>query len=367
MSESTSYLAPNIHQGARENDAVFLGWQTIINGELIPLYTVTVEGHPLFHSTVSDVTLRKMHLRIPHTPSPYPSAKPSPWHRIGTALNHPATGSEAIEAAGLNYTIVKEPLKPHMGMMHAWALVRTDTRKVLGVVGDSYVPLQNKDAFAFFDPLMGKLEATYEIAGTLDHGKNVWLLARLPGFIRVRSNDIVHKYLLIIYSHGGRSSFRVKPIPIRAICNNALTAAIHGAEEVKTLYAQYTGDDLQQIDDLREWIDSIYKQLDAVFNRMAIEKISEKQLMEYVKTLVPDSEGSIVDAEADEIRNAILGLHTSGQGASLAPGTLWGALNSVVEYADHFVPGKESEEFNRKERLKLKAFHMAEHMLEGAA
>lgn len=364
MPESKNNPISNLHQTTGKNDAVFLGWQSIIDGEMIPLYTVMLEGHPLFHSTVSDVTLRKMHLRIPHTPSPYPSARPSPWHRIGIPLNHPATAREAVAGAGLDYTVVKEPLKPHLGTMQAWALIRTDTRKILEVVQDNLMPLQNKDAFAFFDPLMKELDATYEIAGTLGHGKDVWLLARLPGYIKVRSNDIVNKYLLFTFSHGERSCLRVKPAPIRAVCNNALAAVLHGTEESKTFYSQYAKENLIQIDALREWVDSVYSQLDAEFNRMALVEISDRQLMEYVKTLVPDGERPIASVETDEIRNAILTLHALGQGARLARGTLWGALNSVVEYTDHFVPGEDYEEINRKEQLKLKACRLAAQTME---
>lgn len=97
---------------------------------------------------------------------------------------------------------------------------------------------------------------------------------------------------------------------------------------------------------------------------MALVEISDRQLMEYVKTLVPDGERPIASVETDEIRNAILTLHALGQGARLARGTLWGALNSVVEYTDHFVPGEDYEEINRKEQLKLKACRLAAQTME---
>jgi len=51
-------------------DAVFIGWQELRSGELVPLYTVTAKQHPLYHSTVSEQTLRKQHLEIPRTPPP---------------------------------------------------------------------------------------------------------------------------------------------------------------------------------------------------------------------------------------------------------------------------------------------------------
>jgi hypothetical protein len=53
---------------AANSDAVFIGWQKTLTGEVFPLYNVTAQGHPLYCSTVSDQTLRKQNLKIPQTP-----------------------------------------------------------------------------------------------------------------------------------------------------------------------------------------------------------------------------------------------------------------------------------------------------------
>ena len=49
----------------------------------------------------------------------------------------------------------------------------------MGVVSDRYKVVQNVDAFSFTDELLGK-GVRYETAGSLQEGKKVWLLARLP-------------------------------------------------------------------------------------------------------------------------------------------------------------------------------------------
>lgn len=51
-----------------DSDAKFLGWQKRPTGEPIALYNVMAEQHPLFHSTVSEKTLREQNLAIPPTP-----------------------------------------------------------------------------------------------------------------------------------------------------------------------------------------------------------------------------------------------------------------------------------------------------------
>jgi hypothetical protein len=48
-----------------DSDANFLGWQKTSSGDFFPLFNITVADHPLYQSTVSDATLRKLCLRVP--------------------------------------------------------------------------------------------------------------------------------------------------------------------------------------------------------------------------------------------------------------------------------------------------------------
>jgi len=356
-------------------EIVFLGWQKTTSGEMFPLYNILRAGHPSYLSTVTQKTLQLLHLPIPRTPSPYADAGPSPWHNLGTELDNLGTAREAIEAAGLNFTVVKKPLKEVMELNQPasasgrWATVRTDTGKILGIVGDSYEPIQNRDAFTFFDTLTGSGEAIYETAGALGQGERIWILAKLPGYIKVHGNDIVNKYLLLSNSHDGSTPVRIKLTPIRVVCNNTLTAALTGAEEVNVRHTLNAAEDAKQALSLLGLSNSLYEQLDTIFNRMALKKITDKQLLDYVRALVPDNEEDEDTARTKQIRNDVLALHESGQGSSLARGTLWGAYNSVTEYTDHLMvdvnPAKRLESiwFGRGEQLKQKAFQLAESMV----
>ena len=59
------------------------------------------------------------------------------------------------------------------------ANVRDTDQKVLGVVSDKYQVVQNEEAIAFTDALLGE-GVQYETAGSLADGKMIWLLAKLP-------------------------------------------------------------------------------------------------------------------------------------------------------------------------------------------
>ena len=114
---------------------------------------------------------------------------------------------------------------------------------------------------------------------------------------------------------------------------------------------------------------SLYEQLDVIFNGMANKKITQEQLREYVQALVPDNEEAENTARTEKIRNSVLQLHDEGYGAKLARGTVWGAFNSVAEYTDHMMLDEDSTTllnsiwFGRGEQLKLKAFRLAEKMM----
>jgi phage/plasmid-like protein (TIGR03299 family) len=355
-------------------EAKLLGWQKTSWGDIFSLYNILKIGHPSYQSTVVEETLRALHLHIPRTSSPYLDVKPSPWHNLGTELANPATAREAIKAAGLNYTVVKKPLKevvdlsPPADLSDRWATVRTDTGDVLGIVGDGYEVIQNKDAFKFFDTLVGTDDAMYETAGVIGRGERMWILAKPPGFIKVHGNDIVSKYLLLTNSHDGSSRVRVKLTPIPVVCNNTLTAALQGTGEVHVRHTVHAAEDMEQALSLLGLSDTLYQHLDATLNRMALTKTSDKQLLNYVRALVPDNEEGEDNAKNQGIRKAVHELYESGQGADLSRGTLWGAFNCVTEYTDHEMEENpttrlESIWFGRGEQLKLKAFELAGRMM----
>ena len=300
----------------------------------------------------------------------------APWHNLGTKLDKPATAAQAIKAAQLDYMVAKKPLRAVIrGRQQAdvpdhFATVRMDTDTVLGVVGSRYQIIQNKDAFQFFDALVGEGEAMYETAGVLGNGERIWILARLPGYIKVRGQDIVNKYLLLTNSHDGSSLVRARLTPIRVVCSNTLSIALQGSEEeVRIRHTPSAVENLRQAHELLGLTNQLYDQLAGIFQKMSLKKISDKQLMDYVQTLVPDNEDAQFKTRSENIRNKILELHEAGVNSHLSRGTVWGMYNAVTEYSDHLVhanaPMKRlnSVWFGNGSRFKEKAFELAKEYL----
>ncbi|MCX6137510.1 MAG: DUF932 domain-containing protein [Ignavibacteriales bacterium] len=300
-----------------------------------------------------------------------------PWHQLGRRLNKPATAGEAMQAARLDYTVVKRPLKAiingrqHADVPNAFATVRMDTNQVLGVVGSRYEPVQNKDAFNFFDPLVDRDEAIYHTAGVLGCGEKIWLLAKLPDYIRVgKKGDPIEKFVLLYNSHDGSSHIRVKMTPIRVVCNNTLTCALQGTEaEVRIKHTQSAGEKLQEAHKILELYNGLYQQLDYIFNRMSLRKVTGQQLLEYVKTLIPDNPEAESNTRTENTRSHIIRLHDDTAEAAMHKGSLFGAYNAVTELVDHYGQSNPSKQLKSMwfggsgEQLKRRAYELAESML----
>ncbi|HVR87678.1 MAG TPA: DUF932 domain-containing protein, partial [Planctomycetota bacterium] len=278
-----------------------------------------------------------------------------PWHGLGTALDHPATAAEAIRAAGLDWRVE---------LFQAWALeqpipgvlgvVRMDRREPIAVVGPRYVPVQNAEAFTFFDHLIGEGAAVYETAGALDRGRRIWLLAKLPGEVWVTKEDQVGKYLLLTNSHDGTSPLRALFTPIRVVCENTLRAALEEGRS-SGVSLRHVGAVLDKARMARRLLDLSLKYYDGFQEQasaMAGRSLTRETLDLYFRSLVPDPrEGD--PARAVATRETLVRLFETGKGNALPTvrGSLWAALNSAAELVDHERPVRvkpgQSEQENR--------------------
>ena len=164
----------------------------------------------------------------------------TPWHGLGTRVIEAPSSEDALIAAGLNWNVIQEPIytgenEPISGYK---ANVRDSDRRVLGVVTDRYKVVQNHEAFAFTDALLGQ-GVRYETAGSLQEGRKVWLLAHMPHEYII-SGERISPYLLFSNTHDSSGAVKVALTPIRVVCNNTLNLALRAAERSWSMI--HTGD-----------------------------------------------------------------------------------------------------------------------------
>jgi phage/plasmid-like protein (TIGR03299 family) len=280
-----------------------------------------------------------------------------PWHGLGTKVNGLATSRDAIVKAGLNWTVEKRKVfaETLIEMKGYSAIVRTSDNTGLGIVGSRYQPFQNEEAFDFFDEVVGEHAAMYETAGSIDNGRRIFLLAKLPTYIKVTRDDVVEKYLLLSNTHDGSGAIRMFYTPIRVVCMNTLNVALRGFSAKDGVSIRHTKNVQTKIEEAKQVLglaNKYYEKLGEAFQALVKVKYTVKQMKDLVLHLLPaDAEGD-VSTRTKNMRESIANLfdHGKGQTNSAVRGTAWAAYNAVTEFADHYRATRVSEGGNEKEQ-----------------
>lgn len=217
----------------------------------------------------------------------------TPWHGLGTKVMEAPSSKEALSLAGLDWRVLQEPIyTENEELVEGYkANIRDSDRKVLGVVTDRYKVIQNEEAFAFTDELLGE-GVRYETAGSLQGGKKVWLLAHLPHEYII-SGERISPYLLFSNTHDGSGAIKVALTPIRVVCNNTLNLALTTAKRSWSMI--HTGDIKGKMNEAKDTLFMAEKYMDSLgkeFETLKMKKISDSKVMEYIEMLLPVEESS---------------------------------------------------------------------------
>ena len=212
----------------------------------------------------------------------------TPWHGLGTNVEGALSSREALATAGLDWNVTQKKLytEDWNSVPGFYANVRDSDNEVLGVVTHRYRIVQNREAFAFTDGLLGK-GVQYEAAGSFRGGRKTWLLARLPKPYRL-ADDKVIPYLVFCNSHDGSGSIKAAMTPVRVLCNNTLNLALRSADRV--WMASHTGDTQGKLEDAKMTLfmaENYMDELSKEAGKLCRKKISNVEAEEYIKALLP--------------------------------------------------------------------------------
>lgn len=275
----------------------------------------------------------------------------APWTRWGKRVEGLMTSDEAIVSAGLDWDVSKTPIytRNKMGQFakieDRYSIKNVVTDNVYGIVGKNYIPVQNREAFAFMDSLSQNKSIVYEIVGSTNGGQLVWVMARLPESFKVLNDnkEEITPYLLMVNSHGGTSALKVFYTPVRIICANMLARA-ESAKIGESFYARHTTfvntrlTEAQKVLGLGKKFFNDYLE---EANKLAREVLPNDRVQEFLNATF----GQPLDRIEDDLRmptmlamEKVKELVETGRGLDNPhiKGTKWAYLNAVSEYTDHY-------------------------------
>ncbi len=285
------------------------------------------------------------------------SVKEKAWHGLGQIVEQYPTSAEALQYAGLDFEVTKEPLfivdqnkeleriDPYQKVSTHFATVRKDTGSILGIVGKDYEIVQNKDAFAFFDAIVGGDGIQFETAGALGNGEKIFITAKLPGYIQVGKEDLIEKYLFLSTSHDGYGSITAAFTPVRIVCNNTLNAALKSlSNAIRIRHTSNAKQRLEHAHQLMGISNQLSDQMESIFNQWSKVRITDTHVKKLIRmALVQNKEAlsKLEQGQEDEISTYYRNMcetayryttENPSQQLATTEGTLFGAYNGITGY-----------------------------------
>jgi phage/plasmid-like protein (TIGR03299 family) len=297
-----------------------------------------------------------------------------PWHGLGTRVPADLTPEQMLDAAGLNWEVNKVPAFAKVAGKNVnvgWsALVRSSDEKIIDVVSEDWNPVQNSEAFEFFNDFIAEGDMEMHTAGSLCDGKIVWALAKVKDSFELFGGDKVDSYLHFTNFHKYGCSTDVRFTPIRVVCNNTLTLSLNTKVErmVKISHRrEFNGDQTKLMLGVAAEKLAQYKEM-AQF--LGSKRYSDENVVEYFKRVFPASENAKRSEITKNARTA-LGILETQPGAEYAAGSWWQAFNATTYMTDHLI-GRSTDTrmtsawYGSNKNLKVRALETAIEMAEAA-
>lgn len=262
------------------------------------------------------------------------------WHRLGKQIAPDCTPQEVMEAAGLNWSVTKVPLSgtysdPVFGdevidTRHS-ALVRSSDRKILDVVPSSWNPVQNAEAFDFFNEFVEAGDMTMDTAGSLMEGKKVWALAKVASGFSLFGGDEVESYMLFSNPHQFGRSVNIMFTPVRVVCQNTLSMALSDVREDQVRHSHRTVFNAERAKTILGIANRKLETYKDQAEVLGAKRYTEQSMQEYFASIFPvlttkRESRKLLSKQAERAVELV----ETQPGAEFRPGSLWNLFNAVT-------------------------------------
>lgn len=300
----------------------------------------------------------------------------TPWHGLGKEVPADLTPAQMLKAASLDWQVRKVPAYVELNgkrvSIGESALVRDEDDKILDVVTNDWNPVQNQEAFEFFNEFVMEGDMEMNTAGSLRDGQIVWGLAKVKESFELFKGDKIDSYLLFSNFHRFGFATDVRFTPIRVVCNNTLTLSLSSSVERMVKISHRTKFDPENVKVMLGVAKTKLNTYKDMAKFLGSKKYSADAMIQYFNKVFPRTSSN--DKTADTLsRNAnmALGQVEVQPGAEYARGTFWQLFNAVTYVTDHKL-GRSADTrlasawYGYNRNLKTKALETAVEMANAA-
>lgn len=301
-----------------------------------------------------------------------------PWHRLGQRAKATFTAQDALIATNMDWDVELLPMFGIKGegdeqeIIHAgnkYMVVYPDPHNggettVLGYVGDRYNPVQNREAFAFMDGIVGNIGgAHYDTAGFLrPPRKDGSVMAQV--FLTIDLADAGHVVLdpdgaadelntkmFCFTSHDGSMALTVGESTTRVVCMNTQQMALRSAQRIWKM--KHTKNIEGRMDEARQSMSLVLKyvqEMHAEAEKLVHAKFTDSEFNKLI--------GQVWKMPTDVTKDRRKAQNTEAAHDALRfcwkvsptieniQGTKWGAYQAITEYLDWYAPVKAKQQID---------------------
>lgn len=303
----------------------------------------------------------------------YRSSQGKPWHGLGTPVGDDMTPQEMMVAAGLDWSVekVKTFINYNGKQVETGqeALVRTMDGKILTQVGPGWNPVQNAEAFEFFNDFVSKGDMVMDTAGSLKDGRIVWALADVRDGFSLFGGDEVKGYLLFSNPHQYGKSIDVRFVLERVVCNNTLTVALAETGQPAVRVNHRSIFDAERVKELLGLSHRKVETFKDAAEFLGSKQYGQKDLEKYFGAVfgVSTKEDKVLSPTAERALQVV----ETQPGAEFKRGSFWQMFNAVTYMTDHEL-GRSNDTrmtsawFGANAKRKVDALNLAVEMAEAA-
>lgn len=268
------------------------------------------------------------------------------WHHLGQRTDKAVNWKEAMQLAGLDWTVMKRPLFARSNstgtelfeIPDQVGIFRDSDGAYLGTVGDGYEPIQNIRAFEFIDTLLESIDgAHYDSAGALQRGNIIWVSATVPMGFEVTPGDRHETYLNFSTSHDGSLKARGKLMTTRVVCWNTLSSGLK--ESSAEFSVKHTASAESKFAAARELMQGVRQNVATLTEKLrtlASRRMTRDTMVDVMDRLFPKAKKEKSTRRDNVVKDVLAAYESNDRNAFPEQrGTAFNLLNAVTEYTDH--------------------------------
>jgi len=267
----------------------------------------------------------------------YRESQGLPWHGLGVPVGDDMSPQQMMEAAGLDWSVEKVNTfinyngeQKETGQQ---ALVRSSDGKILTQVGTGWNPVQNSEAFEFFNDFVSNGDMAMDTAGSLKDGRLVWALADVRDGFELFGGDAVKGYLLFSNPHVYGKSIDIKFVMERVVCNNTLAVALNEKNQPSVRVNHRSVFDPESVKEIIGLSHNKVEKFKEAAEFLGSKNYDKEVLNRFMAKIFGESTRE--DRDLSRTAERAVEVVENQPGDNFRPGTWWNAYNAVTYMADH--------------------------------